>query len=100
MTKQSHTPGPWFYGEQSENTSGAKPLARMSSVDHPRTFIVWAYADVIRGSQEDDARLIAAAPIMLAELKAIADGIGQPRGTDFETWAKETARAAIAKVEG
>ena len=47
-----------------------------------------------------DAKLSKAAPAMLAALKAIADGIGQPRGTAFETWAQAIARDAIAKAEG
>ena len=90
-----HTPGPWFYGRQNENESGAKPIAYLSASRDPRNFTVWAFADRVRASQEDDARLIAAAPDLLAALQEIVKN-----DPYHQSSAGIIARAAIAKATG
>lgn len=48
---------------------------------------------------EDDARLIAAAPDLLEALKSIAEGCSFPED-DVQRACRDRARAAIAKAEG
>ena len=77
-----HTPGPWHYHKCPCGMNGC----------HQYTISVqWS-----KGFVEADARLIAAAPDLLAALRNYAkesfDGYGQPNGA--------VARAAIAKAEG
>ena len=95
MTK--HTPGPWKYDGQGD---GNKQLPIRS-----RGNIIAA----IRGSGTlDDARLIAAAPDLLAALHELAEigegGVIERRETGKPTWialkaVATIARAAIAKAE-
>lgn len=88
----THTPGPWIIRKAGELSMNGEP--------HPFDFVEVAIGRFIvtegRSEQEANAntRLIAAAPDMLAALKAILDetgGIGGPF---------TAARAAIAKATG
>ena len=85
----AHTPGPWIYSQSMQEGdylvgTGRKIIARL-----------W-------GGNEDDARLIAAAPDLLAALetvmpwasKAVADHYNQKQGKR----ALDIARAAIARA--
>ena len=104
-----HTPGPWAL-ETVPTTCGVchkvGPFPGKRPVDKPRYACL--YADYpSKGNQPDDeleanARLIAAAPDLLQELKNIAnaDTVEWDDPTEFEAWAKNRARAAIAKATG
>ena len=70
QTKQGHTPGPWAYGDYSEFKHPVKTKGY---------FIIpqgqnWRIAEMLSlENTEANARLIAAAPELLAALKAICD---------------------------
>jgi hypothetical protein len=88
MNAKEHTPGPWKVcrGDWSEDGNARYELEGIS---------------VIKAA---DAYLIAAAPDLLAELQNIANA--NPSSWDEETrdqfqqWAQNRARAAIAKATG
>lgn len=90
-TKPAHTPGPWTSAESPMSFNGNLWFV---STDGP-------YGKVAETTNAADARLIAAAPELLAALKRIIDG----EGVD-ELWlaenpgAVDTAHAAIMKAEG
>ena len=95
MTNTQHTPGPWFVdinGEGAITAPDGMLIARMQN----------AYRDDLR---ESNARLIAAAPELLAALQDLAEEAArsvypQPDKPD-SAWAKLVrARAAIAKATG
>ena len=96
----SHTPGPWeVYGNSDEGLS-----VRSSAIPGAVCFMAWIFQDT-KGEGEANARLIAAAPDLLAALKALltAPEIADcdPNDKDEETNAIERlARATIAKAEG
>lgn len=84
-----HTPGPW------ECVSNIVRTVRSS--DGSGGFLV-AECPASIGSRLEDARLIAAAPELLAALNAMLTHMGM----DEDEWNKPTfdqARAAIAKAE-
>jgi len=77
-----HTPGPWMIpsGLSPDQIVGTCPVGvRIAVADDPR-----------------DARLIAAAPAMLAALKACVGS----EGTGAQEWALKLARASIAQATG
>lgn len=91
--KAQHTPGPWTanFGSREQGTSGALIRDRVGIVAE-------AYPRNPSGTEQtENARLIAAAPDLLAALQAVdrADAYTHERG---EALAK--ARAAIAKAIG
>ena len=108
-----HTPGPWF--ETIVPTSAGSAIT-IQSADHRIAII---YVDGIRKGIDDElprsiqnranARLIAAAPDLLAVLKAFSDYVHQEQSatdgavtystTAINHWAF-LARAAIAKATG
>lgn len=98
-TKAAHTAGPWKL--EGNWTISAKPLGGWVSTIHPSPLFE---LNPLTGSSEEiiaNARLIAAAPDLLASLIAVTDeleriavpedGIGK---------ARHAARAAIAKATG
>lgn len=94
----SHTPGPWRVGgiKGTVYTDDAVFLARAESGEH---------GDWLRGNPfgngvcEANARLIAAAPELLAALKEIING--DPAGGTYSgSQCVAIAEAAIAKAEG
>lgn len=92
MTK--HTPGPWFVGPHPGNNAGTDWRMILSSHDpnYPPLYVAEAI--------EPDACLIAAAPDLLAALRAIvklSDDL-DPEGL-FQSLEYINARAAIAKAE-
>ena len=106
MGEAQHTPGPWAY------TPGNSVLA-VSASNGRRVAVVGdaAYWQNFRPSDEADARLIAAAPELLAALQATVEEmsvIDKDEGCDHDVgicwcpWfrAKEAAVAAIAKATG
>lgn len=95
----THTPGPWIY-QSSMCDDGETPHAVISAKD-----LDSAYADgrylVVRGCiDEADAQLIAAAPDMLAALKAVAATEMYWLEHPLRFAAYKAARAAIAKAQG
>lgn len=86
MSQQpEHTPGPWTYGD--DGISGCSFVPEPPTADTPHGLGL---------RLEADARLIAAAPDLLAALRAICEA-----GDAIEVMnALPTARAAIAKAEG
>lgn len=99
---EKHTPGPWK----------AEPMADGDwrvTCDAARQVGHYWLANIYRdnGSAEQvaaDAHLIAAAPGLLAALKALANALQMPAGPrgimDLVPAALARARAAIAKAEG
>ena len=97
-TKTEHTPGPWEVVATTAKGAGSqrKDIVTVSGEWNP----AFVAGDIL----EVDARLIAAAPEMLAALEACKEYIAvfhnaaNPRANTVEVYAK--ARAAIAKAKG
>ena len=90
-----HTPGPWRaeFGERAHGTSGALVRDRIGIVAE-------AYPRNPSGTEQTaNARLIAAAPDLLAALNAILNDVDQDKADGIETpdWAP-AAYAAYAKA--
>jgi hypothetical protein len=89
-----HTPGPWSLDSDAGQVHIVAAGAAIARVMAMRS----------DGCGEANARLIAAAPDLLAELQNIANA--NPSSWDEETrdqfqqWAQNRARAAIAKATG
>jgi hypothetical protein len=87
----AHTPGPWTYGYLSGDISARGELIARCEPGELATTAA-------------NARLIAAAPDLLQELRNIADAnwhswLERASPVEFVAWAQNRARAAIAKVE-
>ena len=82
-----HTPGPW--------------KVSMNLIKSNYDTVAQVFTHLVQGRNEANARLIAAAPDLLQELKNIANAntVEWDDPTEFEAWAKNRARAAIAKAE-
>jgi hypothetical protein len=97
----SHTPGPWTIEQESGNEGEAEVI-----VSDKRTICwtadTWSDAEGEASITEEDranGRLIAAAPELLAALKALVDAqVCRDDGKDCAIC--EDAYAAIAKAEG
>lgn len=84
MSDTKHTSGPWLVADRTHvYTAG---LQLVAVVQHSR-------------ESEADARLIAAAPCLLAALQAIAEGCSFPED-DVQRAVRDRARSAIAKATG
>jgi len=103
----SHTPGPWS-NERIWDTPECRIHARINGVPMA---LAEAYTMRNAGEKEANARLIAAAPDLLAALKEMGDWIAAGLQASDEAWPdaqclKHTeeiaarARAAIDKAEG
>jgi hypothetical protein len=81
-----HTPGPWTYRATPESlyTEYAVQMGRIH-------YGVYKLAD---------ARLIAAAPELLAELEQLEQAFSNSHSLDYRIKALASARAAIAKATG
>lgn len=105
MNKPKHTPGPWTYGEYFV-------VPAMATGDDGRFSIAKVFEPVYHptGAHREEvcanARLIAAAPDMLAALEAIAEAANAGvimSGDDYTRDARlvmSQARTAIAKAKG
>lgn len=98
--KNKHTPGPWCFCDHA-------PVITESA--HPfREICDYTDAEFSLGEAEANARLIAAAPELLAALKDCCDELNRLRdlhcpeyeGKLGEPVIPESVRAAIAKAEG
>ena len=96
-TESKHTPGPWVYRKQ---MTGIMGVGRdLYGIGYERDNAVWFVAE---HANEEDARLISAAPDLLYAAKDALDSFEY--GDDQEAYRKaqaiKTLRAAIAKAEG
>ena len=99
MINANHTPGPWTVGNHGEavwqniNEDTDKNICTVLKQDDPSNE---------RGETWANARLIAAAPALLAALKAIAEGGNCDCGAYWKVNNDHMAqaRAAIAQAEG
>jgi hypothetical protein len=89
--KTQHTPGPWTY-EYSNDVGDDEYFIEFYEVRTPD------YKEVARVDNEADARLIAAAPEMLATLRWLTEALWD-FGLGGST-ARLAALAAIARAEG
>lgn len=95
-----HTPGPWLAERDgSDNWNVVSPA--FTGFDY---FVVGTEG-LYRGdgSDEANARLIAAAPELLAALESLRDGVLNIRGVDVDAYCPDefaAARAAISKATG
>lgn len=90
-----HTPGPWIVDPDDRN--GMEWNIHIVLADKPHHRICFMASD---GPNKENARLIAAAPDMLAALRAVADSdLRCEVGVDHEC-PLDLVRAAIAKAEG
>lgn len=110
MSKAMHTPGPWCV----EDPMGPELLSVIARGDRP--VYEWRHVaqvsvqpepdeadDIPAREAEANARLIAAAPDLLAALKDMLDWAGTPSNQASPSWitgACQRARAAIAKATG
>lgn len=92
----THTPGPWHHGVSNPTTvwSGTQIASDVVAYCAHNEFAI--------GEQAANARLIAAAPEMLAALKAVEEwwletGMKDALGAPYAIFA---ARAAVAKATG
>ena len=97
----THTPGPWIVDRDMRGIGNA-PVIGVVTSDHRAVANCGTYG-------EANARLIAAAPELLAALRELADigeaGVIERRETGKPTWGaldaiQTIARAAIAKATG
>ena len=95
-----HTPGPWhvMYSNQHITSAGGLSVRRiMIHGGKPGGIHHQNVAQCLNEQAEANARLIAAAPELLAALHSIADS--DPDAPEFIACAMAVARAAIAKVQ-
>ena len=92
---ETHTPGPWWLAPHANDGGNIRAAIGSVASVHFRES---------NAEHEANIRLIVAAPDLLAELRYIANA--NPREwheetrSDFQAWAQNRARAAIAKAEG
>ena len=85
-----HTPGPWTWTRSNE------PGEVITwTLDGPRVLCRWWEGIGKPGSHDADARLIAAAPELLAALERLQNPDLKPKILDYQR-----ARNAIAKAKG
>lgn len=96
MTKAQHTPGPWTHEGQGDITGieNDPSIGCVGKVD-----VACVYLRTVPGRTEANARLIAAAPEMLAALKLAASHMHCLKDARAKA-DYSMARAAIAKVKG
>jgi len=98
MNEPKHTPGPWHLSNLAANGEQEICVSRSSELGGASICVVESSrrADTLLA----DARLIAAAPELLAVLKAIADHTRYMEEQDGWPEIQEAMDAAIAKAEG
>jgi len=103
-TKVMHTPGPWWCTEEYQPRSGDRFFIDAnigSSARRDETTVAEIIIDPLMGDGEPsaNARLVAAAPELLAALKSLVDVLNDDLNSD-QCAAWDTAVAAIVKAEG
>jgi hypothetical protein len=91
MTTAAHAPGPWQHGYNGTTGLWVGPVLDKQ----PVAIVPWDTDDA-RDTARADARLIAAAPDLLAACVALVDSFEKHRPK--ELW--DAARAAIARATG
>lgn len=100
----AHTTGPWVAVHQS--ITDAVEMFEIAEISHMRIVqdrgVAWPGH---QGKPEDDARLIAAAPELLAVLMSLAEALPADRDTTKTCYAvcnshRDAIHAAIAKATG
>ena len=102
MTDVKHTPGPWTVSCIRLTTAPAfGPDIRLLEVGPSEDRLALVYFDMKTGLGQADARLIAAAPDLLAALKTADDYLAL-NGANSDKWRdiRVIIQAAIAKAEG
>jgi hypothetical protein len=104
MTDQ-HTPGPWRWVPEPDTASPWRDYGDLYSASSEVVLSGWEndFEGGVRVNSHADARLIAAAPEMLAALESAADELERLmswHGTEVWPSVLRDARAAIAKVRG
>lgn len=105
QTKTQHTPGPWNVERSSpgDTSNCAKAGCRAAVRGQVGPDICWVkvYDDEVSRNWEANARLIAAAPDLLAALETILNQRADGAKVSREEWqaATEAARAALAKAK-
>jgi hypothetical protein len=91
----NHTPGPWVFNDEGEGIFIHAPQSRKYVCDVTVTNPVYAHPEsaICNAEALTNARLIAAAPDMLAALKLAEQNA-------FDQTALAAIRAAIAKAQG
>lgn len=109
--KATYTPGPWGYEETTlgicrlivtvEDVQAFQVSPKKDDGELTAHAIAYVPCDYDRESQEANARLIAAAPDLLAALKMMLESHDRScRGKDCWIVGVDVARFAIAKAEG
>lgn len=102
----SHTPGPWSISDADECHGPANDLLSIRIAHANGGAVADAYSNCLVKTDEEcraNARLIAAAPDLLAALQAVhnsGDLIRWSFDSDVEKARKQQALAAIAKATG
>jgi len=93
----AHTPGPWWFDQASDEITCE---AREGKVEIASVVTGWAPS--FEAEQQANARLIAAAPELLAVLLMVKEAAIDERGLDFNLTTEQWAvfHAAIAKATG
>lgn len=96
-----HTPGPWSLGKRGKTTQhidGGHAVRNEGWWSLAKVYVV--VDDEPSEAGEANARLIAAAPEMLASLVEVMDWLGRPNELTLSDEQVERIRAAIAKATG
>jgi hypothetical protein len=94
VTTTTHTPGPWHYKMKTLHNTSSSPVAKI--LDASENVPSIATCHDAKGTCEANARLIAAAPELLAALQALVNDKGLFTKADW--WGK--VLAAIDKANG
>ena len=99
-----HTPGPWSVGntrhyEHSGGVDGVEVAVHYGPKESLGNCIAHCFGHGAAGDAEADARLIAAAPDLLAALKTVVANAPDPYCA-ITRYIDAQCRAAIAKAEG
>lgn len=98
-----HTPGPWRYDDSVHGPNEGIIHIRAGDWTNPEICTMWASSLIMKTGENGlvenyaNARLIAAAPDLLAALKLVADS-GLFSSYDDHAW--DTVNGAIDKAEG
>ena len=100
----THTPGPW-HASTNFRTSGKAPGIDIGAANGANVALVHydaaEYMDSDRGEVRANARLIAAAPEMLALLERLIEVDANPTADSLDiTSVADEARVLLAKIEG
>lgn len=102
--EMTHTPGPWGYGSTGNICSVYPVTAKGTPLNRGDTEDVCQISKMTEYDWKANARLIAAAPDLLAALVEVTDRFeaapGAVYATDSDRLVIKQARAAMAKAEG